>query len=353
MDRCDVEASAEGTTITLAKRLPPDAPPPDARRAQSIAAELEATPAATSLDELQQQNDELGATLAALRERQVELARMARELEDTNRGVVALYAEIEGQADALRRAGDLKSRFLSHMSHEFRTPLGSIRAIARMLLDGTDGPLATEQLRQVGYIATAATELAALVDDLLDLAKIEAGKVEVRPAEFEIGALFGALRGMMRPLRAGDAVELVFDEPHDVLRIVSDETKVAQILRNLISNALKFTPAGEVRVSSRRWPGDPARVELSVSDTGIGLAPEHLGVIFEEFSQVEHPLQRSAGGTGLGLPLCRRLADLLGGTIHVESMPGRGSRFCVVLPIAGPEPAPPAGATSLQEDGER
>ncbi len=141
------------------------------------------------------QNTELIASLTELRTRQDELVRLNSELEDTNRGVVALYAELDERAEQLRQASELKSRFLSNMSHEFRTPLNSILALSRLLMDRTDGPLTMEQERQVTYIRRSAESLTELVNDLLDLAKVEAGKLEIRPSYFTIGELFGALRG--------------------------------------------------------------------------------------------------------------------------------------------------------------
>src|SRR5262249_157387 len=153
-----------------------------------------------------------------------------RELEDTNRGVVALYAELDEKADHLRRADELKSRFLSNMSHEFRTPVNSIQALARMLLQRMDGELSAEQLRQVSFIERAADSLPELVSDLLDLAKVEAGKIVVRPVEFELEHLFGALRGMLRPLLVNDSVSLVFEDPERLPPLYTDEGKVSQIL---------------------------------------------------------------------------------------------------------------------------
>ena len=152
------------------------------------------------------------------------------------------------------------------------------------------------------------------MDDLLDIAKVEAGKIEVRPAAFEVAALFGALRGMLRPLLVNQSLALVFEEPEDVPPLYSDESKVSQILRNFISNALKYTERGEVRVSARLTPQRDA-VEFSVADTGIGIPEADLARVFDEFVQIENPLQRRVKGTGLGLPLSKRLAELLGGTI--------------------------------------
>ena len=193
------------------------------------------------------------------------------ELEETNQGVLALYAELDTQAEQLRQASDLKSRFLSYMSHEFRTPLGSIRSITRLLSDELDGPLSPEQHKQIMFISGAAMELSEMVDDLLDLAKIEAGRITISPAWFDMFDLFSALRGMFRPILDGDSVDLIFEEPKGIPRLYTDDKKLAQILRNFISNALKFTERGEVRVSAAPGPDDT--VVFAVADTGIGIAP--------------------------------------------------------------------------------
>jgi signal transduction histidine kinase len=331
MDACSVENGPGGaTTVSMRKLLPPQAPVGAAQLA-SIGAQLAASPAANPLNELQQQNQELLATLAELRERQEDLLSLTRELEDTNRGIVALYAEIEDKAERLRRADEMKSRFLSNTSHELRTPLSSIRALAKLLLDRLDGELTVEQERQVQFIATAANDLSELVNDLLDLAKIEAGKVEVHVAPVVVDNLFRALKGMLRPLVDAARVELVF-EPSDVTEpFGSDEGKISQILRNFISNALKFTEHGSVRVSAT-LDAAADEIRFAVTDTGIGISAENLQLIFEEFSQIENPLQRRSKGTGLGLPLCRKLADLLGGRVDVTSEVGGGSTFTLALP---------------------
>jgi CheY-like chemotaxis protein/two-component sensor histidine kinase len=218
------------------------------------------------------------------------------------------------------------------MSHEFRTPLNSIRALTGILLARSDGPLTPEQALQLEYVRKAAENLTEMVDDLLDIAKIEAGKIDVRPTEFEVKELFGALRGMLRPLLVSDKVALRFDADESLPVLETDEGKISQILRNLISNALKFTERGEIRVTA--VPADGGRgVAFAVADTGIGIAREDHERIFEEFAQVANPLQARVKGTGLGLPLCRRLATLLGGRIELESEPGQGSVFTVTVPV--------------------
>ncbi len=301
------------------------------------------------INELRRQNQELMFSLEEVERQRKELSTLNDELQDTNRGVVALYAELDEKAEHLRRADELKTRFLSNMSHEFRTPLNSILALSRLLLGREDGPLAGEQERQIEFIRKAAESLSELVNDLLDLAKVEAGKIEIRPAEFSIANLFGALRGMLRPLLVGDRVSLVFEDVSQLPPMTSDEGKISQILRNLISNALKFTEAGEVRVSAA-LSDDAGRITFSVSDTGIGIAPEHLDVIFREFSQLDNPLQRKAKGTGLGLPLSKRLAEVLGGRLEVESTPGEGSVFSFALPLQVQAVESDASSAPLMDD---
>jgi signal transduction histidine kinase/CheY-like chemotaxis protein len=332
MDELSVEARPNGgTTVRLTKLLPPRAPPITASVLKRIGGALAADGPADAMEEIRQQNQQILQHMEQLRARQEELERLNQELQDTNRGVVALYAELDERADHLRRADELKSKFLSHMSHEFRTPLNSILALSRLLLSRSDGELTTEQETQVRFVRKAAENLTELVDDLLDLAKVEAGKTTITPSEFTAGALFGALRGMLRPLLVGDAVALVFEEPTDLPPLDTDEGKVSQILRNFISNAIKFTERGEVRVRATT-DRDADTVTFSVRDTGIGIAPDDVELIFQEFGQVAHRLQARVKGTGLGLPLARKLAELLGGSITVESTPGQGSTFSVTLP---------------------
>jgi len=332
MDQVDIRTTpGTGTEVVLKKMLPARVGLISTEQLGRMAMSLSVGAPADALDELQEQNRELVRAFAELRERQDELLHVNRELEDTNRGVVALYAELDEKADHLRRADEMKSRFLSNMSHEFRTPLNAIRALSRLLLERSDGELNGEQERQVGYISKAADDLTALVDDLLDLAKIEAGKVQVHAEEFSVSKLFSALRGMLRPLLVAEDVRLVFEEPDPALELVSDEGKISQILRNFISNAIKFTERGEIRISARLEEAT-GQVAFSVADTGIGISEADQSLIFEEFTQLPNPIQKRVKGTGLGLPLCRRLARLLGGDVVLESVLAQGSTFTAVLP---------------------
>ncbi|HSI49838.1 MAG TPA: ATP-binding protein [Ideonella sp.] len=339
VDGFDIRTGLDGTRVQLSQALPASA---QARLNPVVLDEIAAAMPQRRADPvtaLHEQNRELAESLHQLGERQADSLRLNRELEETNRGVVALYAELEEKAEQLKAASDTKSRFLSQMSHEFRTPLNSILALSRLLIDGVDGPLNAEQTRQVGYIRSSAQTLLEMVNDLLDLSKIEAGKLDVKPAAFTATELFASLRGALRPLHQNPAVRLVFDEPTGLPALFGDEPKVAQVLRNLIHNALKFTEQGQVRVTARH---DSARRRMvfSVADTGVGISAEDQARIFEEFSQVDGRLQR--GGTGLGLPLSRRLAMLMGGDITLRSQPGEGSTFELFLPVRLGQPLQPS-----------
>jgi signal transduction histidine kinase/CheY-like chemotaxis protein len=264
------------------------------------------------------------------------------ELEDTNRGVMSLYAELDERAEYQRRAADLKSRVLSDMGHEMRTPIHSILSISQFLLQRLDGDLTEEQDKQVRIIRNTARDLSQFIDDLLDLAKAQAGKVPVRIEQFGVAQLFNTLRGIFRPRAQEATVPLYFDDPPEMPPLMTDESKLSQILRNFISNALKFTEQGEVRVSVTAGQGDT--MTFSVTDTGIGLAPEHLNYVFEEFTQIDSPLQRRSKGTGLGLPLAKRLASLLGGDVSARSSVGGGSTFTATIPRIFSPPAEPVEA---------
>lgn len=273
---------------------------------------------------------EIDSLREQIRRQEVELAGLHEEIAETNKGVVALYAELDQNAVQLREAADLKSRFLSYMSHEFRTPLASITSVSDILLARLDGPLTQEQERQLRFVQGSVRELSEMVDDLLDLAKVEAGRISISPEWFEMVDLFSALRGMFRPIVGAGSVSLVFEEPKEVSSIYTDDKKLAQILRNFISNALKFTALGEVRVSARMLEG--SMIEFAVTDTGIGIAKEHLPALFSDFVQLDTRIQKRLRGTGLGLSLARKFAELLGGSVAAESELGNGSRFSVCIP---------------------
>lgn len=280
--------------------------------------------------ELQEQDAELLRLHEELRRRDAELESARNELEETNRGVLALYAELDDKAESIRQISDERTRFLSNVTHELRTPLSSITALCRLLLNEKDVSIGEERAKQITYIQKSAQDLLDFVSDLLDLAKVGAGKVTVRPAPFEVDEMLTALRGMFRPLSADANVPVIF-ELSPVPTMDTDENKVSQILRNLISNALKFTESGEIRVSTAH---DRATDEVlfTVTDTGVGIAGADLDRIFDEFIQVDTRRGRRERSSGLGLPLSRKLAQLMGGSITVESELGAGSTFRLRLP---------------------
>jgi signal transduction histidine kinase/CheY-like chemotaxis protein len=333
-----VSTPGKGTTVAMRKAIPrrtlPLAPGDFARFAETLTRQQ---PASQAL-EVEHQNHELLSALAELAQRQDELARLNAELQDTNRGVLALYAELDEKAETLQRADAMKSKFLSNMTHEFQTPLNSILALTRLLLDRVDGDLEPEQEKQVLFIRDAAQNLSELVHDLLDLAKVEAGKVTLRPATVSVSDVFGALRGVIRPLQQRPEVTLHFDAVDDLPPLFTDEGKISQVLRNYLSNALKFTERGEIRVSAS--VDADGTVLFQVRDTGIGIAKDDQARLFQEFGQIPNRLQANVRGTGLGLSLSRRLAELLGGSVGVVSDAGAGSTFWLRVPATLPGHTP-------------
>ncbi|MCZ7421485.1 MULTISPECIES: sensor histidine kinase [unclassified Micromonospora] len=336
------------TVVRMSRRVPATAQALTAERLAELRAQLGESAPGTAEEELATQNLQLINALDEVRNQRDELARLNEELEQTNRGVmalyqqltdeleatnqgvVALYAELDEKSAQLRAASESKSRFLANVSHELRAPVTAIIGLARLLGDSASDPLTTEQERQVGLIRASASDLLTLVNELLDLAKAESGRIEPEWSEVDLRAVFGQLRGTLRALPAADGVDLVVEEPATPATVRTDEVLLAQVLRNLLHNGLKFTTAGEVRLRAERH-GDGWR--LTVSDTGPGIPPELHDRVFEEFYQAPGPTR--VGGTGLGLPYARRLVNLLGGTLDLASEPGRGSTFTVWLPTDG------------------
>ena len=329
-DDFQAESSSAGTRITLIKRLPQAAVkdiPPISRLTKALSQQG----ASDTVSMLVDQNQELLQLVEQVRLREIELERLNRELEETNRGVLALYSELEEKADSVQQAAEMKSRFLSGVTHELRTPLNSIVSLSRLLMNRIDGELTSEQEKQVGFILRSAQNLTEMVNDLLDLAKIEAGKTVVRTAPLLVNDIFAALRGMFRPLAISEKVDLRLEDADPTLAFITDEGKLAQILRNFISNALKFTEAGEIVV--RAWQ-EGGWVYFCVSDTGIGIAPADREVVLQEWAQVDDAgvISRHRG-SGLGLPLSKKLTQLLGGEMWFDSELGKGSQFYIRLPL--------------------
>jgi len=346
VDTLEVGDGETGTVVRMARRLPASAPRLTPARMDEIRTGLAQHVPGTPLDELSVQNQQLMAALDEVRAQRDDLARLnaelaetnrgvmalynqlSDELEETNRGVVALYAELDERSLQLRAASEAKSRFLANVSHELRAPVTAVIGLTRLLIDPLSDPLSFEQRRQVDLIGGSAGDLLTLVNDLLDLAKAEAGRIEPQWSEVDLRAVFGQLRGQLRPLATRPEVDFEVEEP-EVPSVRSDEVLLARVLRNLLTNAIKFTAEGSVTLAARAVGDD---VEFTVADTGAGIPPELHERIFEEFYQVPGSRAVTGKGTGLGLPYARRLVGVLGGGLRVDSAPGAGSTFTVRLP---------------------
>ena len=296
-------------------------------------------------EELRTANEELGEQSRVLTESQTHLERQQAELEATNtqlseqadaldrknEALNEAQATLQERADELQRASRYKSEFLANMSHELRTPLNSSLILAKLLSENKEGNLSAEQLKFAQTIYSAGNDLLNLINDILDLSKVEAGRLELQPQFVSVHRMVESLQRMFTPL-AGDK-KLAFDmqvAPEAPTSMVTDNQRLEQILKNLLSNAIKFTETGGVTLSVQARAGD--RVAFSVKDTGIGIAQGQQDIIFEAFRQADGTINRRYGGTGLGLSISRELARLLGGTITVESAAGQGSTFTLTLP---------------------
>jgi signal transduction histidine kinase len=344
---------ATGRTVRMTKRRPPAARP-DMR---VIREQLGAMLPESTLDELRRNNQDLIAALEDLKQQKEQLValnaelqetntgvmalytELSEELEQTNRGVVALYRELDEKSEELRAASESKNRFWANVSHELRSPLNSITGLTRLLSD-PEGGLGPEQLYQVELIRNSTGTLLTLVNDLLDVAKAESGRLVIDPAEVSLPVLLAALRGLTRPMAAGKPVTVVVSAEDAPDTILTDEIALTTILRNLLSNAIKYTDSGEVRLTARTI-GD--KTEIRVSDTGTGIPASQLERVFEEFYQVPGAKR---GGTGLGLPYARRLARLLGGELTLRSDGAEGTTAVLTLPHG----IPSVGTVVLADD---
>lgn len=234
----------------------------------------------------------------------------------------------------LEQASQLKSQFLANMSHEFRTPLNAILGYTSMLLQGVAGEMALPQKQKLQRVDSNARHLLSIINDILDISRIEAGRMPLRSEEFELPELVQELLAEVEPLLQKTRLSTVIDIPEGLPPLVSDRQKVKQILLNLLTNAIKFTPQGRVKVSAQ---ADAAQREfrVHVQDTGIGITAEDQAKVFEDFRQADSSVTREYGGAGLGLAICKRLANMLGGSIELQSELGRGSTFTLVIPRKG------------------
>jgi signal transduction histidine kinase len=265
------------------------------------------------------------------------LKRLYGELEERVRAATADLAEqnrrLQWQATELEKANRLKSDFLASMSHELRTPINALIGYAALMLDRLYGELTPKQEQGLTRIQASAQHLLELINDILDLAKIEAGKMPVNVGEVRLAELASEIAEQVEPMMRKKALAFDVNVPADLPVLHTDRTKVRQILLNLLVNAGKFTHEGRVTLAARAEPGG---VALMVSDTGIGIAREDREAIWEDFRQVDQSRTREYGGTGLGLSITKKLVRALGGTVTVESEPGAGSTFTVRLPAEAP-----------------
>jgi signal transduction histidine kinase/CheY-like chemotaxis protein len=263
-----------------------------------------------------------------------------RELEVTNE-------ELQQANVKIREADRLKSEFLANMSHELRTPMNAIIGFTRLVHRKAADILPRKQKENLEKVDISANQLLALINDILDLSKIEAGKMSVNIMPFDFASLVNTCFATVEPMVKGEKVKLLWEVPQDLPELVNDEDKLKQIIINLLSNALKFTEAGEVKLSARR---DNGSLKIVVSDTGIGIPAGALKYIFDEFRQVDGSSTRKHGGTGLGLSITKKLAHLLGGTIYVDSVEGEGSTFTLTLPLVKKEEVVTAEPVMLEEE---
>jgi signal transduction histidine kinase/HAMP domain-containing protein len=305
-------------------------------------------------EKLQRANEELQEKAALLEERNLDIETKNREIELARLGV-------EEKAAQLALSSKYKSEFLANMSHELRTPLNSLLILSKLLLENERGNLSEKQLQFARTIHAAGTDLLQLISDILDLSKIEAGKMEILPDLVGLADVQVYVTRTFDPIAADKNLRFEIDaDPELPATILTDEQRLEQILRNLLSNAFKFTDAGGVTLSLRWLPDE--RVSFAVSDTGVGIPPDKLQVIFEAFQQADGTTSRKYGGTGLGLSISRELARALGGEIRVSSTVGEGATFTLILPKtyarplgpsfdAPPKDAPPKDAPQAEGSG--
>ncbi|MFC5826402.1 response regulator [Nonomuraea insulae] len=326
------------------------------KESQRLAVELQARS-----EELQQQQEELQRSNAELEEKATLLVRQNQDIETKNLEIEQARQELEDRAHQLSLASSYKSEFLANMSHELRTPLNSLLILAQLLAQNHTRNLTAKQVEYAGIIHSAGSDLLQLINDILDLSKVEAGKMDINPEWVRLRRLLDYVEATFRPLTGQKSLDFrVTTAPGVPAELLTDDSRLRQVLRNLLSNAVKFTETGsvELRIEPAAPNEPPASVRpngpaiaLRVVDTGVGIPDQQLEVIFGAFQQADGTTSRKYGGTGLGLSICREIAYLLGGAITVQSTPGQGSVFTLYLPVARPgfEPGDSAG---VDENGE-
>lgn len=304
--------------------------------------------------ELEAHTQKLQASEEELRVQQEELQQNNLELEERNRMIRERNAEIMKKAKELELSTQYKTEFMANMSHELRTPLNSILLLSRYLAENSENNLTEDQKESASVIFNSGNGLLQLIDELLDLSKIEAGKMDLEYSEVNIADVLHNMESMFLPVAREKKLELrVVNTLAEGTAIEVDKMKLEQILKNLLSNALKFTASGYVELSVKAVKHDASWLEFAVTDTGVGIPSDKLGQVFEAFTQADGSTKRKYGGTGLGLSISRQLARLLAGDITVTSEPDKGSTFTLILPVAKPTQtltAPPQLARSEEKD---
>jgi signal transduction histidine kinase/HAMP domain-containing protein len=306
---------------------------------QRLAGELQAR-----TRELQVRQDELQRSNADLGDKAAQLARQNRDIEIKNVEIEQARQELEERARQLDLASRYKSQFLANMSHELRTPLNSLLILARLLANNPEQNLTSKQVEYANVIHSSGADLLQLINDILDLSRVEAGKMELHPERFALRTLVDDLRAIFQPLTTDKGLEFVAGRPAGGVpaELFTDRLRLRQILHNLLSNAVKFTDRGRVELlitsAATRGEGTGPLIAFSVTDTGVGVSEQNLEGIFGAFQQGDGTTSRRYGGTGLGLAICRELATQLGGRITAQSVPGEGSMFTLLLPASCPDP---------------
>ncbi|MFK0237449.1 ATP-binding protein [Streptomyces vinaceus] len=352
LDVCSYDRADGHHRLTVGQRTPATGTPAQ-QRIEQAHRELREAGGLSVDDELRTQNRQLLAALEESRAQQEELQRLnaeleetnqgvvalyselSQELEETNTGVVALYAELEEKTRQLHQASEAKTRFWANVSHELRSPVNAVISLARLLLAPGADALTEEQHQQVSLISASGSTLLALVEELLDVAKAESGRLEPQRTVTDLRSLLHQLRGTLQGM-VHEEVVLDVADVEGTPQLFTDEVMLTRILRNLLSNGLKFTTVGHVRLTTTAEQRSEGQwYVFTATDTGVGIPPDEQGRIFEEFYQVRGPHQRHQPGTGLGLPYARRLTDLLGGRLTLTSEPGEGTTVRVEIPAHG------------------